>query len=142
MCRVAHRILAPVALMMLLIGCSDEGKKIVEVHGTVTRGGEPVPNVTLNFVPTNGRPSWGASDEKGEFTLSYDPERDGAEVGTHKVYVEFRVNSPEEEHLRSIGRWKIPPDEKEILEKYGDPDNPAITVEVTDSGEPIEIKLD
>jgi len=136
-------LIAGLLALCVATGCnkSDE-KKVVKVSGTVTRNGQAVPNLTLHFVPLKGRPSWGKTDESGKYTLSYDPQRNGAEVGKHRVYVEFRVNSPEEEHQRSLGKWKLPPDRKAILEKYGNQDKPALEIEVKDDGQPIDIKLD
>lgn len=136
-------ILAPLAaLLALSLGCGDGGPKIVKVKGKITRNGQPVPNCTVHFVPIKGRPSWGQSNEAGEFTLSYDLQREGAEVGQHRVYVEFRANSPEEEHRLATGRMKWPRARKEILEVYGNPAAPAIELEVTDTDNPIEVKLD
>src|SRR5579871_1652202 len=92
----AARVAAALALA-LLAGCGDDGPKVVKVTGQVTRGGKPVPNLALSFTPAVGRPSWGVTDADGRYNLKYTNTRDGAEVGTHKVTVEFAPTSPQEE---------------------------------------------
>ena len=57
------------------------------IEGTVTRNGNPVPNVRIYFVPSDGRPSWGIRMPQGRFVLDYDYDYDGAKVGTHKVWI-------------------------------------------------------
>jgi hypothetical protein len=44
-----------------------------------------VTNAYVDFVPDQGRPSWGLTDERGHFKLNYDRGHDGAVVGKHKV---------------------------------------------------------
>jgi hypothetical protein len=68
-------------------GCGSGDPKIVEVSGTLTYKGNPVPNVLVNFEPQNGRMSSGQTDEKGHFKLNYERGRDGALVGKHRVFV-------------------------------------------------------
>lgn len=128
--------------ILSVVGCAQGDKKVVPVTGIVTRNGEPVSQVTLHFVPQSGRPSWARSDEQGRFTLDYDPQRKGAEVGRHKVWVEFRPASPEEEDLLATGKLRPPKDRKEILEKYGNANDPKIEIDITRDTRVIEIKLD
>lgn len=68
-------------------GCSRGGPEVVPIEGVATHNGEPVPNIRIYFMPTEGRPSWGDTDEKGHFVLEYDPDRKGAKVGTHTVAI-------------------------------------------------------
>src|SRR5437773_5906470 len=81
------RFLAPLLILGCVIGCGRGGPEIVPIEGTVTHNAQPVPNLRIYFVPTDGRPSWGISDSNGHFALSYDPEHQGAKVGTHKVWI-------------------------------------------------------
>src|SRR5438132_13614211 len=71
-----------------IVGCGRGGPEIVPIEGTVTTTGEPVPNLRIYFVPTDGRPSWAISDQNGHFVLDYDADHDGAKVGTHTVFVQ------------------------------------------------------
>lgn len=129
-------------LAVAVIGCGEGGRPVVPVRGTVTRNGQPVPNLFLNFMPEGGRPSWGQSNERGEFTLDYDPQRKGAEVGTHKVYVQFRASSPKEEMEFLSGKRKYHSDQKAIEAKYGKLETTPLTVEVKSGGGPIAIVVD
>jgi hypothetical protein len=120
-------------------GCSSR-PEIVEVSGRLTRNGQPVGNLIVNFQPDAGRPSWGRADENGSFTLSYDPENDGARVGMHTVYVKYKPGSMAEE----MGQLKVKhhPDEAAILEKYGDLSTSPLRIEITDEVADLELKLD
>ena len=60
---------------------------VVPVSGTLTYKGKPVTNAFINFVPESGRPSMGETDQSGRFTLTYDPQTKGAQVGKHRVFV-------------------------------------------------------
>ena len=129
-------------LLLSATGCSSNEPKIVPVSGTVTRNGQPVANITIHFEPEKGRPSWGRSDDNGRYTLNYERGRDGAVTGTHKVFVEFRARSPDEESQMAEGKLKVPQDRQAILDKYGKRDSPAITLEVTPKTTTYDLKLD
>lgn len=122
-------------MLLLVMGCRS-GKQIVQIKGVATRAGKPVSGLTLHFYPKEGRPSWGESNDKGEFGLSYDPQRNGAEVGPHKVWVEFRGGGVPGE---TGGRT---PEQKAILAKYGNREQPAIDVTIEKANQLVEIKLD
>jgi hypothetical protein len=126
-----------------LAGCSSDEPRVVKVGGTVTRHGKPVANATVHFAPLKGRPSWGVSDENGRYALHYDKTREGAVTGTHRVYVEFKANSPKEELQRQRGELQFPPEHQAILDRYGKLDATPLRVEVgTDDDQEIPIKLD
>ena len=133
---------AGLLLTLVLAGCGDKGPKVVKVNGTVTRNGKPVPNVAVHFTPPAGRPSLGMADANGNFKLQYTVDKDGAEVGTHKVHVEFPPASPQEENDLATGKKQVSADRREILKKYGDPAKTTLEVEVKDDGSPVEVKLD
>lgn len=70
----------------LSVGCGNNN--VVPVSGTLTYKGKPVTNAYVNFVPdNNGRPSMGETDANGRFTLTYDPQTKGAQIGKHRVFV-------------------------------------------------------
>jgi len=81
-----------VALSVALVafgGCSS-GKPNVPfgtVHGRVTLDGEPLSNAAVMFEPENGRPSYGVTSDKGEYSLVYRGKPWGAIVGRHKVRI-------------------------------------------------------
>lgn len=77
-------------LCLTLAGCGNSG--VVSVSGTLTYKGKPVTNAFVNFVPESGdRPSMGETDENGRFTLTYDPQTKGAQVGKHRVFVQHNT---------------------------------------------------
>jgi len=128
-----------------LVGCATDAPPIGLVSGTVTHDGKPVPNLTVSFMPENGRPSWGMTDASGYYSLHWDVEHDGAEVGNHKVSVAYIPGSQADEP----GRTKAAPapaaanrdDIKTILGKYGFEKSP-LTQEVKPGRQTIDLKLD
>jgi len=132
-----------VALAVALAGCMRSGPEVVEIEGTVTHNGKPVPNLRIYFVPTDGRPSWGISDENGHFVLDYDYDLDGAKVGTHTVYVlDESSNIDPTAAMSGARRPKSSPEIAEILKKYGDLSTSPLKVEVTKPDKNFQLKLD
>ena len=126
----------------VLAGCGDGGPEIVDISGTVTRGGSPVADLTVNFIPESGRPSWGTTDASGGYTLHYSRERDGARVGKHKVWVVYDPPpaDPAAEMARIEGHFDMPPDIRAIVEKYGKDSSP-LEFDIQES-QTIDLKLD
>lgn len=141
-------------LIAPLIGCGgDDAPPIGEVSGTVTHNGQPLPGVTVNFMPENGRPSWGLTDESGYYSLHWDADHDGAEVGRHKVSVAYVPKSPMDqagyETVRG-GRRRPAPKKApagrpeawpEIERKYG-LETTQLTKDVQSGSQTIDLALD
>ncbi len=132
--------IAAVLLALSAIGCS-RGPDVVTIHGTVTRGGQPVKDLVLNFIPENGRPSWGYTDEKGYYELHYNRDRDGALLGKHRVFISFLPRDPEVQYAMTEGRLKYPVGIPEILEKYGNPDTSPLEFDLSGSRQ-LDLTLD
>jgi hypothetical protein len=132
------------AWMTAIAGCGDSDvPEIVEVSGTVTRGGKPVPNLYVHFFPENGRPSWGQTDENGRYTLEYDADHKGAKVGPHTVFVEYMPEAsaninPGEDSSKAV----TSPEKKEVIKKYGKAETSPLKVSVTEEGQVIDLALD
>lgn len=141
--RRLRRLGVVTALLALatVAGCGTRGPKIVKVYGTVTRGGQPVKDLTVHFVPERGRPSWGFTDPQGRYTLHYSRDVDGAVVGRHRVFVKYEPHDPQTQYAIFQGRFEYPPDLKAIEEKYGNPETTPLVFELQDSQE-INLKLD
>jgi len=143
--RLISRLNPPSVLMALALtafaGCASDAPPIGLVSGVVTHNGKPVPNLTVSFMPANGRPSWGMTDSGGVYSLHWDQDHEGAEVGVHKVCVAFVAGSQAEEP----GRTKSPPatrdEQRAILSKYGFEQSP-LTQEVKLGKQTIDLKLD
>ena len=83
--RVAAIVTLPA--LLALAGCGKgDYPDMARVTGTVTYKGKPVPNMMVNFMPTEGRPSWGKTDASGKFEMIYDSDYKGVKMGHHKVY--------------------------------------------------------
>ena len=117
-------------------GCTPSGPRIVEVSGTLTRNGKPVPGLEVYFMPDQGRPSVGSADSQGRFKLGYTHDQDGAITGSHTVFVVF--NPPQ----TGAERVAAPTELRPILEKYGTKDVSPLRIEVTKPVKDLEIKLD
>jgi hypothetical protein len=128
--------------LMLLSGCTGGGPQIVPIEGTVTHNGQPVPNVRIYFVPTDGRPSWAISDQNGHFALDYDDQYDGAKVGSHSVWIIDESSNVDPTVAMSGGpRPKRSPAIKEIADKYSR-EKSTLKVEVTKADRNYQLKLD
>lgn len=82
------------ACLLALSGCS-RGPRMAYVEGTVTKDGQPLDQIQIEFWPENDGPrSVAVTDAAGKYVLkSDDGKRDGAVVGTHRVV------------LRDAGIW-------------------------------------
>jgi hypothetical protein len=123
-------------------GCEPGGPQVMKVSGTVTRAGNPVAKLVVNFWPENGRPSWGLTDAEGHYTLHYDKNRDGAVTGKHKVWVQVKPASPREEADFANGLATLQPQLNSIIEKYGNQKTSPLTVEVKENNQVIDLPLD
>jgi hypothetical protein len=86
------RMVFPAALLVCsTLGCSSEPPELVEVHEMVTSGGRPLAGVALVFLPIdkNGTVARGVTGDDGQYTLTHESEKAGAEPGEYKVI--FRV---------------------------------------------------
>jgi len=126
-------------LLVALAGCS-EGPKVVPVSGTLTYKGHPITNAFVDFLPEDGRPSWGETDPEGRFKLNYDRKRDGALVGKHRVSVRMRQETRAEQEAVMLGkRPRMSKDLQEFFDKYSS-EKSKIDVEIIDKT--TDLKLD
>jgi hypothetical protein len=130
------------AAVLLAAGCSDDGPKVVKVSGTLTYRGDPVPNAAIHFVPEHGRPSWAITDAQGRFKVNYDADQDGAVVGKHKVYIEYRPTAQADvEVVMQGGRPKLAKEQAELFDKYG-PERSPLTLDIKKSTSDLKLELD
>ena len=92
-CRTAALSLAAA---LVLAGCqSSDAPTVIDVTGTVTAGGEPVPYAELSFIPDDGqRGSSGSTDDSGSYVLLHTRGATGAVIGTHEVTVSIPPVDP------------------------------------------------
>jgi len=126
------------AVCILLAGCGSSN--VVPVTGTLTYKGQPVTNAIVNFVPEKGRPSLGETDQNGRFTLTYDPQTKGAEVGKHRVFVMHNVAADASKPGIVPGMTpKLSPESSEFFSKYS---GAKSKIEVTIDKSKSDLKLD
>lgn len=56
--------------------------------------GSPLANARVTFTPKDGRPSYGITDDKGQYKLRYIRDVMGAEVGQHSVSITTEHEAP------------------------------------------------
>lgn len=79
---------AGVVLVGLLAGCGGGDRPdLAPVSGKVTLDGKPLDGARVIFEPEEGRPSYGMTNESGEFTIEYATDVPGAVVGSHTVRI-------------------------------------------------------
>ncbi len=101
-------------------GCSSSDMpKLGLVTGSILENGKPIPHVLVEFYPDIGRPSSGATDENGQYELSYNPDAKGAAIGFHKVFFTIPGKSAE------AGFAEVTPgNEKPVAAAKGGPPKP------------------
>lgn len=90
-----------VALLCLCCAGCGEGSpsdtpELGQVTGIVTLDGNPLANVTVTFEPETGKPSFGGTDESGQYKLVYSKNEAGAKIGQHTVRVTTPKEGPED----------------------------------------------
>jgi hypothetical protein len=132
---------AAVILSVGLAGCGGR-PNVVPVSGTLTYKGKAVTNALLTFEPEHERQSWAETDAQGRFKIHYDRSQDGAAVGTHKVFIEFRPTTDAENEAMIDG--KPPPlsaDLKAFFSKYS-PTRSKLKVEISRATKDLKLDLD
>jgi hypothetical protein len=86
--RDAHAILFTALLAALFpsMGC-EQGPAVAPVTGKVTRDGQPIPGVMVEFQPDKGAPSYAFTKTDGSYEMQYQVARKGALLGHHLVSV-------------------------------------------------------
>lgn len=90
--RAVFNICAVACALLAASGCSGRPKNVSkQVTGTVTIGGQPLPNAVITFAPADGSPSIGRTDAQGKYNLVWSQQRgrviEGAQIGDHTVTI-------------------------------------------------------
>jgi hypothetical protein len=127
-------------ICIFVAGCSSSN--VVSVSGTLTYKGQPVTNAFIHFVPETGRPSLGETDKNGKFTLVYDPQTKGAELGKHRVWVQYNSLADANQPGAIPGQTpRMSNDWREFFNKYGG-DNSKIEVVIDKSTSELKLEWD
>lgn len=99
-------------LMVLLYssGCSNSGPKLEKVSGRVTLDGEPLEGADLEFQPQQGSPSYGTTDDDGDYKLMYTRDKKGAMVGEHTVRITTSTTATDERGNEIKVPQRVPPE--------------------------------
>ena len=74
--------------LVLLAGCGgSDGPALYPVTGRLSKGGQPLAGVNVNFTPESGPASAGRTNEEGKFVLNAQSGKAGAVAGKHKVFL-------------------------------------------------------
>jgi hypothetical protein len=101
--------------MLLFAGCRPNGYAelgLVDVSGTVTLDGQPLPNANVVFEGDDKRTATGVTDAAGKYKLMYDSETPGAMPGAKTVRITVADVGVEgggaAEGAASAGKERIP----------------------------------
>jgi hypothetical protein len=100
--RVSRFGVALFACSLSVAGCGSGGPEIAYVSGRVTMDGKPLPRATVVFVPENGRPSGGETDDDGNYVLNFAQGRQGAIPGTATVRIMTMRDADQDENGQTI----------------------------------------
>lgn len=121
------------ALLGLLVGCSEDGPLTAPVDGIVKFEGKPVPHAVVMFFPQkvpNGRIGFAQADAEGKFTeVRTEGTSGGAVVGSHFVTVTEGWPPDKEIPVDNSGMQKSPP-RGPWAQKYRDSSSGALKVDV------------
>lgn len=125
-------------LLVGCVGCGPSGPKLVDVTGSVTLDGKPVPNAIVTFNPdfAGGSNSLGKTDANGKYQLEFSQDRKGALVGKHLVEIVTKKVAASD--MPDTGE-PVANQYVAIPAKYRK--RGALTVEVTDSSNIIDFPL-
>lgn len=84
------------AICSSLLGCGGNSLDTVPAEGVVTFEGEPVPKITVVFMPEGGRGqiAKGTTDAEGKFSLQTRSPGDGAMVGDYSIAFQYTPDEP------------------------------------------------
>jgi hypothetical protein len=137
--KTRHLYPALVLTLLAAAGCNRSG--LFKATGRLTYKGQPVPSTILTFHPDDKhkRPSHALTDDDGNFTVTNSRTEVGIVLGRHTVSLRYYPSNDEE-----LG--KAPPKAskqlKAVIARYGDADKSPLHVEVTQSGQSLEINLE
>lgn len=89
--RKLRDVLMPaVCAVLLLVGCGRRLPETSVVSGRVTFQGQPIGTGRIVFYPEEGRPAMGVIESDGRYRLTTFQSGDGATLGKHRVTIEAK----------------------------------------------------
>ncbi len=134
---------------ILLAGCGggpDDAPTVYKVTGKVTKGGKPLADITVSFVPLEGAglPSSGTTNSEGVYTLKRHTGEEGAIPGSYRVVLTSSQGGAEQAEASYAEPQAGPPQEKDsvIPKKWQASETSPKTVEVKEEDNVIDIDID
>ena len=125
------------ATLLMCVGCGDSNPyRVVNVSGTLTLDGKPVPGVRLTFIPVEGRPSIATTDSDGKFKPWYRGSQDGVQTGKLKVTIE----KADPGDLMN-NETRPSPSLQMLLERYGHGGKDSLEINVDGLTDDLKIEL-
>lgn len=99
LCGIDFSSIFAVSLLILSVGCGGSinadysNLDLVNVSGTVTLDGQPLPGATVAFEAPDGTYSSGVTDASGAFDLMFNTEKSGCLTGDKIVRIQFKTDS-------------------------------------------------
>ncbi len=148
---VLLRLVVVASLMGMVFGGSGCGQSsdaptVYPVTGTLKKGGEPLKNVTVTFVPVDsGQSAVGNTGDDGSFELTTANVGPGAIAGSYKVVLSMAATTDESKYTDS-GEGEKPPEDPTkaglpFPEEYTSPDTSPKSVEVKQQSNQIDIDI-
>jgi len=131
-------LLIDVAMLCVVSNGCGSKIKTVEIEGTVTYDGKPVPMTDVNFVSEEGnRGASGLTNMDGHFRLHFTRSVKGVPTGSYKVTLTSQGDQAPCEERDSL------PDFDKLLERYSEANTPLKKeITKTDKEMKIEVSLD
>jgi hypothetical protein len=124
------------AVLALVHGCGSNNPETMEVTGTVTLDGKPVPDAIVTFLPQDGRRSaTGSTDAGGSYSLATFELGDGAFPGKHGVAIYSKFAPAMRGEASPDGSKQSIASGTAIPKQYGLPATSGLTADVTRDGE-------
>ena len=92
------------------MGCGGGGPDRGTVTGTVTLDGQPLEGADLEFQPEEGSPSYGTTDDDGEYDLMYTRDKRGAMLGEHTVRITTSTTDTDDRGNEVRVPQRVPPE--------------------------------
>jgi len=114
--RSTYSVLLALAFLAasILAGCGKQ-VRVVPVSGRVTKGGQPLEGVAVNFSPSTGNmdasyAAYGKTDKDGKYTLRLvDNDQAGALPGVNQVMLHESSGAKETDGSAPVVALKLPP---------------------------------
>jgi hypothetical protein len=123
-------------LLLAITGC---GEPKIPVSGSVLYNSQPLPNVNVVMIRTDGKVASAVTDSSGNFaSVTTDAPGDGALVGEYKVGITPVSTAPDEQG--SADAYAIPT-KSPIPQSYMSADSSGLKVVVESGMAPVKLEL-